>query len=134
MAFDQQRSEGERLGRRPVDVLAGLDHLALGFELARDLAVEVEVCRHFGEAEADLLQGLQRHRRLAAALVEADRYVEPGPRASLTVDLVGLVVAGVLEIMLEAIVPVTHKPNHPTRQRVGRAREGKYGSISVGTG
>src|SRR3546814_12460005 len=57
LAFDQQRSEGERLGRRPVDVLAGLDHLALGFELARDLAVEVEVCRHFGEAEADFQIG-----------------------------------------------------------------------------
>src|SRR3546814_17604915 len=88
MAFDQQRSEGERLGRRPVDVLAGLDHLALGFELARDLAVEVEVCRHFGEAEADFLQGLQRHSRLAAARVEAARYVEPGTRALQTVGYV----------------------------------------------
>ena len=49
-AFGQQRAEGQRLAGRPVDVLAGLDRLALLLELARDLAVEVEVLGRLGDA------------------------------------------------------------------------------------
>src|SRR3546814_13437604 len=81
MVLNQQGAEGKRLGGRPVDVLARLEHLALGVELARDLAIEVEVGRHPGQGLADLAQRFQRHRRLAATRVEAARAVEARPRA-----------------------------------------------------
>ena len=56
MAFVDERAEGQRLGRRPVDALAGLDHLAAAVEEAPDRLVNVEPFRHVGEALADLLQ------------------------------------------------------------------------------
>src|SRR3546814_20615167 len=65
-----------------------LEHLALGVELARDLAIEVEVGRHPGQGLADLAQRFQRHRRLAATRVEAARDVEARPRALQPVGLV----------------------------------------------
>src|SRR3546814_11524309 len=57
-------------------------------ELARDLAIEVEVGRHPGQGLADLAQRFQRHRRLAATRVEAARDVEARPRALQPVGLV----------------------------------------------
>ena len=41
-AFQQQAAERQRLTGRPVDALAGIDRLRLGFQLAGDLRVEVE--------------------------------------------------------------------------------------------
>ena len=52
-AFGQQRAPGQRLAGRPVDVLAGIDGLALLAEQAGDLAVEVEVLGRLGERAAD---------------------------------------------------------------------------------
>ena len=65
------------LGHRPVDALAGLDHLAAVVEEALDRAVDVEALRHRGDAPADLLQRLDRRRRSRRG---ADR---PDPRARL---------------------------------------------------
>ena len=46
VAFLEQRAEGERLGGRPVDALAGLDRLGAVVEEALDGAVDVEAFRH----------------------------------------------------------------------------------------
>ena len=43
MAFVEQRAEGQRFARRPVDALAGLDRLAAVVEEALDGLVDVEV-------------------------------------------------------------------------------------------
>src|SRR6185436_8822515 len=48
-AFGKQRAPGQRLAGRPVDVLAGVDGLALLLELAPDLAIEVEALGRFAE-------------------------------------------------------------------------------------
>ena len=55
-AFGAQRADRQRLGSRPVDALAGFERLSLGFELPRDLAVEVKALRHGHEAVADFAQ------------------------------------------------------------------------------
>src|SRR3546814_19054072 len=94
MVLNQQGAEGKRLGGRPVDVLARLEHLALGVALARDLAIEVEVGRHPGQGLADLAQRFPRHRRLAATPVAAPRDVEARPPAPQPIGLVRLVGAG----------------------------------------
>ena len=46
MALLEQRAEGERLGGRPVDALAGLDRLGAVVEEALDRPVDVEALRH----------------------------------------------------------------------------------------
>ena len=73
MAFEQQRAEGERLGGRPVDALAGLDRLGARVEEALDGAVDVEALRHRGDLLADLLERLDRDAGVAAARIVARR-------------------------------------------------------------
>ena len=41
-AVVQQGAEGQRFAGRPVEAFAGLEHLGLGFQLARDGLVQVE--------------------------------------------------------------------------------------------
>src|SRR3546814_14921245 len=98
MALNQQGAEGKRLGGRPVDVLARLEHLALGVELARDLAIEVEVGRHPGQVLADLSLRFQRHRRLSATLVATARDGEARPRALLSLVPFLILVPACLEV------------------------------------
>ena len=45
VAVEQDRAEGQRLGRRPVDALAGVDHLAARFQEADDRLVGLEAGR-----------------------------------------------------------------------------------------
>src|SRR5690606_16390057 len=66
IALEQDRAEGESLGGRPVDALAGLDHLLAVVEEPADGAVDLKVLRHFGELAADFLERLDRHGGLAA--------------------------------------------------------------------
>src|SRR3546814_13444029 len=87
-------------------------------ELARDLAIEVEVGRHPGQGLADLAQRFQRHRRLAATRVEAARDVEARPRALQPVGLVRLVGAGGLKVLPPALVPIL-PPAVPLRLGAG---------------
>src|SRR5205085_7415258 len=49
-----QRADRERLGRRPIDALTGLDRGALRFELSGDLAVQVKAIRNRHEAMPNL--------------------------------------------------------------------------------
>ena len=107
VAVEQDRAEGQRLGRRPVDALARLDHLAARFEEARDRLVRLETGRHLGQLAADLLQRLDRHGGLAAALlvlVVGGAQARPG--AVEPVGLVGLVVLADLELRFEMGAPV----------------------------
>ena len=54
MALAQQGAEGERLGRRPVEALAALEHLAARVDDPRQRLVDREVGGDGGEDLADL--------------------------------------------------------------------------------
>ncbi len=62
--LDQQRPERQRLGSRPVDILAGLEHPLLCLELANELAVDVEAVRHRGQRSAHLTERVDTDARL----------------------------------------------------------------------
>ena len=63
VAFLEQRAEGERLGGRPVDALAGLDRLGAVIEEALDGLVDVEALRDARDLLADLAQLFAQRRR-----------------------------------------------------------------------
>ncbi len=100
-AFVEQGAEGERFAGRPVDALAGLEHVFLLGELAGDLAVEIEGAGHRRHRLADHLQLVGRDRGLAAALV-AGCGGETGPGAFQPIGLVGLVGGRRLELRIQA--------------------------------
>src|SRR4030095_12981328 len=77
-AFGEQRAPGQRLAGRPVDVLAGVDGLALLLELAGDLAVEVEAFRRLAQRMAHRRQPLHVDGRHALAVLLARRDREDG--------------------------------------------------------
>src|SRR5258708_23363491 len=74
-----ERTEGERLGGRPVDALAALDRLPLRLELAGDLSIDVEPLRHMAEGGPDRLQEFGRGSGLPAPIFPR-RDLEPRPR------------------------------------------------------
>ena len=104
-ALDKQGPEGKRLGRRPVDALAALDHPALGVEQAQDAAMHVEILGRPGQRQPDFLENLDARHRIAPADV-ARGHLEAGPGAFQPVGLVGLVGFGSLEILLQAAAEV----------------------------
>src|SRR5207237_1622548 len=67
-AVDQQRTEAERLRRRPVDAFAGLDRLGAGVEEALHGAMHVEILRRRGDFLADLTQRIERDAGVSASL------------------------------------------------------------------
>ncbi len=106
MALLDQRAEGERLGRRPVDAVAGLDRLPPLVEEALDRAMDVEVRRDLGEPGADPLQRLDREPGDAAARrIAGLRGLEPSPDAVEPVGLVGTVSGARLEGLVEPRTP-----------------------------
>ena len=106
VALLEKRAEGERLGGRPVDADAGLDRLPPRVEEALDGAVDVEVRRHLGEADADLLQLPDRDAGDAASRrVAGLGGLEAGPDAVEPVGLVGAVGRARLELDLELGAP-----------------------------
>ena len=91
VAFQQQGAEGQRLARRPVDALAAVDRLPLGFELAGDLRVDAEALRHARQRRADLAAAPRAARRWRAAAPRsrsAPAGLEAGPVAFQPVRLV----------------------------------------------
>src|SRR5262249_60672217 len=72
-AFRQEGAPGERFAGRPVDVVAGFDGLALLLELARNLAVEIEVLGYFGNGPADGEELLDPDRGRGRAILFAGR-------------------------------------------------------------
>ena len=105
MAFEQQRPEGQRLGRRPVDAFPGIDHLALGFELTDDFPIEIEVIGNAGQRLADLFQALHGNAGFAAPGV-AGRHRQPLPGAVQPVRLVGLVAGRRLEGLVQFLFDI----------------------------
>ena len=94
MAFLEQRAEGERFGRRPVDALAGLDRLGAMIEKALDGLVDVEALRHRRDLLADLAQLGERDAGIAAArIVGFARRLQARPAAVEPIGLVRLVAA-----------------------------------------
>ena len=92
MPVEHQRAECERLAGRPVDPLAGVDRRLLGFELARDLRVEVEVLGRAAQRRADLAQlGVGHRGRIVLELAVGGGLPDAGPRTLEPVRLVGLV-------------------------------------------
>ncbi len=107
IAGGKQRAEGQRLGRRPVDVAADLDRLLAVVEEAADRAVDMQLLGHFGELAADLAQRLQRHGGGAAPRPVAGLgHLDAGPGAVEPVGLVGAVVRARLEFGLQRRPPM----------------------------
>src|SRR3954449_5814023 len=89
MSFDHQRAECQRLGRSPVDALAGLDRVAAVLQEALDGPVRVETLRYACDLQPDLLEHLERRAGVAAArVVGVARRLNVGPA---TVEPVGAV-------------------------------------------
>ena len=102
-ALGQQRAPGQRLAGRPVDILAGLDGLALLLEQARNLAIEVEVLGRLGNGAADRQELVELDGGGALAVLLARRDREAGPAALQPVGLVGLVLGRRLERLVELL-------------------------------
>ena len=107
MAIVEQRGEGQRFGRRPIDALALCDDLLAVVEKALNGAVGVEVRRHCGQLLAQILERLRSStpvtpRRGPSTLGELD--VLPG--AVEPVGLVGAIVLAGLELAFETGAPV----------------------------
>jgi hypothetical protein len=100
VAFGQERAEGERLGRGPVEALPLSNIFLLGLELPGHRLVDVEALGHGRQRPADLGQSLGLDRRLAA-LVFLALAVEMRPAAVEPVGLVGLVFLAGLELLVE---------------------------------
>src|SRR3954452_9613537 len=92
MPFDHQRAECQRLGRRSVDALAGLDRLTAVLQEALNGAVRVEALRYARDLEPDLLEHFERRAGMAAARIfRLARRLDDGPAAVEPVGAVGLV-------------------------------------------
>ena len=102
-ALDQQRAESQRLGKRPVDAFAAVDHLLAGVQLPGNLAVQVEVVRHVAQLAADPAQLPLVDGGIAADIFAA-RRLHAGPGAFQPVCLVGFVAAGRLEIFFQPLL------------------------------
>ena len=88
-AFVEKRTESERLGGRPIDTVAGFDHLRLLQKLALDCFVQIERCGGARERHTHRFQFLQRFCRVAAAFF-AFGLTHAGPGAVEPVGAVGL--------------------------------------------
>ena len=109
MAFIDQRGEGESLGGRPIDALAGFDRLAAIVEEALDRLVDVEAFRNRAQLFAIFAQLLHVDAGLAAPGFFLPRRwdgLEARPAAVEPVGLVGLVGLARLIFGVEAAAPV----------------------------
>ena len=107
MAFLEQRAEGERFTRRPVDAFAGLDCLGAIVEKTLDGLVDLKAWWNDRDLRADLAQGLNRNAGVAAArIVGVARGFQARPAAVEPVGLVGLVTARCLEFSFKPCTPI----------------------------
>jgi hypothetical protein len=104
-AFLDQRGEGQRLGRRPVDALAGLDHLGAVVHEPLDGAVDFEALRNRRELLADSFSASSARRSCRGALV----LVVGLQARPLPVQPVGLV-------RLVALADASNSPSRCSRQ------------------
>ena len=102
--FGEERAERQRLAGRPVEPLAGLDHLAARIEQAGQLAVDVKTGRIAVEGAADFAQQLVGDPRLVVAqLLLADQRLQAGPPPLQPVRLVRFVLRRRLERLLQLL-------------------------------
>src|SRR5581483_8115977 len=107
MTFQQQRAERQRLGRRPVDALPGLDRLGARIEEALDGAANVEALRRRGDLPADALERLGPNPGVAPPrIVAGARDLHAGPAAVEPVGAVRPVALARLELCVEPGAPV----------------------------
>src|SRR5262245_39262493 len=79
-ALEQQRAEGERLSRRPVDPLAGLDRFSALVDKTLNRPVHVEALRHGRDLLADVLELRDCYPGIATArLLRIAARLEAGP-------------------------------------------------------
>src|SRR5215204_2779546 len=107
IAAEQQRTEGERLRRRPVNALAGLDRLGTRVKEALDGAVKVKILRRRAELLADLLERFDLNAGDPAAwIVVIARRLHAGPAAVQPIGAVGLVALARFELRIEPLAPL----------------------------
>ncbi len=95
---------------------AGLEHLRLGFELARDGLVQMEALRRGGQRLADLLQHIVRHAGLAAAVAALGRGGKTRPAPVQPVGAVGQMRFGGVEFLVQPLVEApTASPRYRPR-------------------
>src|SRR6516165_5182635 len=107
MALEQERAEGERLGRRPVEPAAGLDRLAAVLQETLDGPMRVEALGDGGDLLADVLQSLDRNPGIAAPrIIEIARRLDLGPAPVEPIGAVGAIALARLELGVEPRPPV----------------------------
>ena len=100
MPFDQQRAEGQRLARGPVEAAPGLEHGALAVQQAAHRPVQVEALGHAGQGRAHLRHRLGRDAGLAGVIF-GPFGLEARPLAVQPVGLVRLEGLAQLELLVE---------------------------------
>ena len=103
MAFHQQRTECQRFTGCPVDTLAGIDHLSLGFKLAHDFGIKAEVVRHGSQRFADFTEAVLGNARDATTVIaRCDRHT--GPHAVQPICFVGFISRRRFERLFQVIL------------------------------
>ena len=69
VTFERECAERQRLAGSPVEVFAGLKHLGLRLKNAFQAGMNMERIGRRHQRLADLLQNIDRHRRVAATVV-----------------------------------------------------------------
>ena len=99
----QQRPEGQRLARRPIDVGASGKHLRLGIKNPRQGPVNIETVGHRGQLFAQLMQfGHRNAGHGGAAAVDGFLgLAQPGPAAAEPIGGIGLEASGSVELIFQ---------------------------------
>ena len=106
-AFEQQGTEGERLGRCPIDAFAGLDRLAAVVDETLQGPVQVETLRYRRDLRSDLFERRERDASMAAArVIGIARRFDVGPAAVKPVSAVCLVALARFELGIELGAPI----------------------------
>ena len=102
-AFGEQRAERQRLAGRPVEILARLEHVALGVEDAREGLVDLEALGNLGQRAAEAVEQLLLDAGIDAAArgLGIGGRAEAGPAAGEPVRLVGQIGLARLELAFE---------------------------------
>src|SRR5207244_13591222 len=109
-AFEQQGTEGERLGRCPIDAFAGLDRLAAVVDETLQGPVQVETLRYRRDLRSDLFERRERDAGMAAArVIGIARRFAVGPAAVKPVGAVCLVALARFELGI-ALGATIHPP------------------------
>ena len=103
MAFGEQGPERQRLGRRPVEALARVEHRLLGVDHALQRLVDLHALGNGGQHFADTAQLVFRNRRrdIAAAEHRLARQLEPAPAPFEPVRLVRQIARSCLKLLFQ---------------------------------